>query len=72
MIFTLNPTFSSAETARDIRRGKMSLSRDEGDSKATVSPRRRAGGKIPASMEEVMLLIVYKMCLYLRGNCGVV
>jgi len=50
MILVLKPRFSIAETAREMRRGKISLRRAEGERSAIVSPGRRAGGKIPASL----------------------
>ena len=52
MIFTLNPILSSANAARETRRGNMLFSRAEGDINAIVSPGRMASGKMPASEEE--------------------
>ncbi len=63
MIFVLNPRVSNEEAARVIRRGKMSLSRDEGEMRAMVSPRFKAGGKMPASVwgREDILRLEYKI-----------
>jgi hypothetical protein len=51
----------------------MSFSRAEGDIKAIVSPRCKAGGKMPPSEEEaVMVLELYEMvCMegVLRDRC---
>lgn len=54
--FDLNARISKVEVTRLIRRGNMSLSLEEGDMRANVSPSRRAGGKTPASLPNVILV----------------
>jgi hypothetical protein len=59
IILTLNPMLSSAKAARETRRGKMLFSRAEGESNAIVLPGCMAGGKMPASEEDMLMLLMF-------------